>query len=29
VLSGILGLSDAEIEQLAEKKIIGSRPAWL
>ena len=29
VLSDILGLSDAEIERLAEKKVIGNRPAWL
>ncbi len=29
VLSGILGLDEAEIERLAEKKVIGTRPAWL
>jgi len=29
VLSGILGLTDSEIEKLAEQKIIGTRPAWL
>lgn len=29
VLSGILGLDDAEIAQLAEKRVIGTRPAWL
>jgi len=29
VLSGILGLSDAEIGKLAEKKVIGTRPAWM
>lgn len=29
VLSGILGLADDEIERLAEKQVIGTRPAWL
>ncbi|MBY0399219.1 CoA transferase, partial [Myxococcota bacterium] len=29
VLSGILGLDDSEIAKLAEKKVIGTRPAWL
>ena len=29
VLSEVLGLGDAEIEALAEKKVIGTRPAWL
>ena len=29
VLSSILGLADDEIERLAEKKVIGTRPAWL
>ena len=29
VLSGVLGLDDAEIARLAEKKVIGTRPAWM
>lgn len=29
VLSEVLGLDDAEIAKLTEKKVIGTRPAWL
>jgi crotonobetainyl-CoA:carnitine CoA-transferase CaiB-like acyl-CoA transferase len=29
VLSDVLGLEDAEIAQLAERKVIGTRPAWM